>query len=391
MRTMENFEFEKPWIGLNLSPLGWRPQTGISNYVLQLIRAFLASPERSGALSYFLYSRRKSARGEVEALVGRPVRSSRLPDKALFRLLWLPFLDRWGMDGLRVFHETSIYPRAIPSSCRMIFTLYDVLPLIRPDWYSPFAVREYHEAFHRAERFADRIIVQSLAAQTDVLKVAPRLEKKLALIPNGVDGEAFRADFPPAAVDRALAVLGLNRPYVLFTGAIQPRKNVDHLVQAFSRMAGGAPHTLVLAGPVGWRGKEILARIEASPGRTRVRYLGFVPARWLPALYRGADLFVFPSYAEGFGLTLLEAMASGVPVVTSAIPALSEIAGDAALLVHPDDVDGLARSMRRGLEDRELRKALIDKGLKRARRYSWSRTADLTWALYRSTAGESGR
>jgi glycosyltransferase involved in cell wall biosynthesis len=294
------------------------------------------------------------------------------------------------MDGLRVYHETSIYSRAVPSSCRMVYTLHDVLPLIRPDLYSPFAVREYAAAFRRAERSADRIIVLSLAARTDVLKAAPRLERKLALIPHGVDGETFRADLPPEAVDRALAALGLKRPYVLFTGAIQPRKNVDRLVQAFIRMAGDVPHTLVLAGPVGWRGKEILARIEASPGRTRVRYLGFVPAPWLPALYRGADLYVFPSYAEGFGLTLLEAMASGVPVVTSTISAMPEVAGDAALLVHPDDIDGLARSMRRGLEDRELRRTLIDRGLERARRYTWSRTAGLTWDLYRSAAGESG-
>jgi glycosyltransferase involved in cell wall biosynthesis len=387
---MDDPKRERPWLGLNVSALGWREQTGISNYVRQLVRAFLSSPERSGAISYFLSGRWKSARGEVEALVGRSVRSSRLPEKALFRLHHLPFLARRGMAGLRVYHETSMYPRAAPSSCRRIYTLYDVLPLIRPDWYSPSAVRGYVAAFGRAARSADRIIVQSLAARADVLQAAPGLEKKLALIPNGVDREVFRADIPSADVDRVLADLGLKQPYILFAGAIQPRKNVDHLVQAFFQLAGDVPHSLVLAGPVGWQGREILARIEASVLRARVRHVGFVPAAHLPALYRGADLYAFPSRGEGFGLTLLEAMASGVPVLTSSVSALPEVAGEAALLVHPEDIDGLAGAMRRGLEDPELRRTLIERGLAQAARYAWSRTADLTWDLYRHEAGESG-
>ena len=266
----------------------------------------------------------------------------------------------------------------------MIYTLYDVLPLVRADWYSPFAVREYKVAFGRAARRADRIIVQSQAARADALEAAPALETKLEAIPNGVNLAEFRPDIPEAEVAAALAALGLERPYILFTGAIQPRKNVDGLLKAFLSLIAEIPHTLVLAGPLGWRGEEITAGISTEPGPARVRHIGFVPAPLLPALYRGADLYVFPSRGEGFGLTVLEAMAGGVPVVASSVSATAETAGDAALLVHPDDGEGLAAAMRRGLEDQDLRRGLIAKGLARAREFSWSRTADMTWDLYRS-------
>lgn len=374
----------QPWVGLNLSPLSWPERTGISSYVGQLLKSYRETPERSDALACFLYSRHRFAKAALEAEAGRTVHSSRLPEKALFRLSRLPGWRPAGMSGLRVYHETSLYPAPIPSSCVMIYTLYDVLPLVRPDWYSPFAVREYKAAFGRAARRADRIIVQSHTARADVLAAAPALEGKLAVIPNGVNGGEFRPDIPEEEVAAALRVLGLDRPYVLFTGAIQPRKNVDGLLKAFLGLIAEIPHTLVLAGPLGWRGEEITAGVSTEPGPARVRHIGFVPAPLLPALYRGADLYVFPSRGEGFGLTVLEAMASGAPVVASSVSATAETAGDAALLVHPDDGDGLAGAILRGLQDQDLRRELIAKGLARAREYSWSRTADLTWDLYRS-------
>lgn len=373
-----------PWAGLNLSPLSWLERTGISSYVGYLLKAFRAEPERYAALSFFLHSRRKSAGAEVEALAGRTVRASKLPEKALFRLSGLPGWRAAGMSGLSVYHETSLYPGPCPRSCAMIYTLYDVLPLLHPDWYSPFSVREYRAAFKRASKTAARIIVQSKAAEKDVLEAAPHLEDKIINIPNGVDLERFRPDILEGEVDAALSALGLKRPYILFTGAIQPRKNVNGLVRAFRRLIVDAPHTLVLAGPVGWRGEETLAEIAGSSLSERVKRLGFVPEERLPALYRGADLYAFPSRGEGFGLTVLEAMACGVPVVASSVSAMPEVAGGAALLVHPDDDLGLAAAMRRILEAKGFRAFLIDKGLARAREYPWSRTADLTWSLYRN-------
>ncbi|MCX6561757.1 MAG: glycosyltransferase family 1 protein [Candidatus Aminicenantes bacterium] len=367
---------------MNLSPISWPERTGISSYVYQLVRAYASDPAKAEAMAGFVYSRRKAAQSTVEDLAGFPIRSLRLPEKATFRLLRLPHLNRWGMAGLRVYHETSLYPRPVPPACKMIYTLYDVLPLIHPDWYSPFSVREYKSALNRASRTAGRIIVQSRAALRDVLQAAPRLEKKLIFIPNGVDRREFRPDIPAETVKGALAGLGLKPPYILFTGAIQPRKNVDGLIRAFLHLIGDIPHTLVLAGPVGWKGREILAAIEDDSARGRIRHLGFVPAQWLPALYQAADLYVFPSRGEGFGLTVLEAMASGVPVVTSSVSAMPEVAGQAALLVHPDDGEALAAAMRRTLEDRDLRRTMIEAGLRRAGEFPWSRTADLTWKLY---------
>lgn len=382
MRGMPATAAPGPWIGLNLSPLSWSERTGISSYVEQLLKAYRVSPERCGALEGFVYSRHGDAKAKLEAEFGRPVRSLKMPERALFRLFHLPGMAGWGMSGLRVYHETSLYTRSVPRGCRLIYTLYDVLPLIRPEWYSPFAVREYKAAFKRAARAADRIIVQSMAARRDALEAAPELEGKLVTVPNGVNVEKFRPDISDSQVASALAALGIERPYILFTGAIQPRKNVDGLLKAFLNLAAEMPHNLVLAGPLGWRGDEIRDALHAGTAAGRVRRLGFVPAPLLPALYRGADLYVFPSRGEGFGLTVLEAMACGVPVVASSVSATAEVAGDAALLVHPDDAEGLAAAIRRGIEDKSLRRDLIARGLDRSREFSWSRTADRTWDLY---------
>jgi glycosyltransferase involved in cell wall biosynthesis len=377
-------------VAINVSPLGWRPRSGISTYVRSLLTEHLRVPERAARVACFLYARRGSAVGEAEALLGRDVRVWRLPERAAFRLFRLPALRSWGMDGIDAYHETSIYLRALPRRCRAVYTVYDVLPLLKPEWYSSFSAGEYSRAFHPSVKRADRIIVQSRAARSDLLEIDPSLEGKLAVVPNGVDTDIFRPADPGAGPEEAPAKLGIPRPYILFTGAVQPRKNVDRLARAFARIAADAPHALVLAGPVGWRGKEILARIRSGPAGDRVRHLGFVPDGLLPGLYRAADLYAFPSRAEGFGLTVLEAMASGVPVVTSSVSALPEVAGDASLIVHPDDEEGLAAAMRRVLEDAGVRRELAAKGLARAREFSWARTAAETWALCSDGSNERG-
>ena len=151
---------------------------------------------------------------------------------------------------------------------------------------------------------------------------------------------------------------GLARPYALFVGTIQPRKNVVRLAQAYARLAqGGVPWDLVLAGAPGWLSDPLLAELEELSLGDRLHRLGYVPDGDLPALLRGALFFVFPSLFEGFGLPVLEAQSYGVPVVTSNNSALPEVAGDAALLVDPTDVDAIADAMLRVSQDEALRAA----------------------------------
>jgi glycosyltransferase involved in cell wall biosynthesis len=190
----------------------------------------------------------------------------------------------------------------------------------------------------------------------------------------GVD--ATPAD--PQEIQRVRGLHGLDRPYILWTGTMEPRKNLPRLLHAFGKLA--PEMDLVLVGPKGW--KENIERLLAGQ-RPDIKVLGFLPARELRALYAGADLFCFPSLEEGFGLPVLEAMAQGTPVVTSSGTSTEELGRDAAGLVDPKKADSIMEGMRVVLEDRALSERLSEAGRKRALEYSWERTAQLTLDAYR--------
>jgi len=176
---------------------------------------------------------------------------------------------------------------------------------------------------------------------------------------------------------------GLEGPFLLSVGSLEPGKNRERLLQAFARLqARGLKHTLVVAGQRAWRyeGEAPLARRLGLADS--VRFLGHVPQADLPALYSAADLFVFPSLYEGFGLPALEAMACGTPVVASNVSALPEVVGDAALQVSPLDVEALADAIERLLRDDRLRADLRERGLERARQFSWEKAARRTAEVY---------
>jgi glycosyltransferase involved in cell wall biosynthesis len=178
------------------------------------------------------------------------------------------------------------------------------------------------------------------------------------------------------------------RPYVLFVGTLEPRKNVVTLVRAYRQVAPDVPHALVLTGPDGWFAQE-MDRELARPGPGTVVRTGLVDEADLDALYRGADAFAYPSAYEGFGLPVLEALARGVPTIASDIPALREVAGDAALLVEPGDVAELAEALARVLTDAALAQDLRARGPARAAGYSWAATARATLQAYRHVTGSA--
>jgi alpha-1,3-rhamnosyl/mannosyltransferase len=198
----------------------------------------------------------------------------------------------------------------------------------------------------------------------------------MRIVPNGVDLD--RATEVDADRVRRRYDVG-ERPYVFWIGTWQPRKNVRVLVEAFARLDPELPHRLLLAGPEGWVADD---RAAVAALGDRVRLLGPVPGADAAALYAGADLFVFPSRHEGFGIPVLEAMAQGTPVVASDIPVLREVGGDAARFVPVDDAAELADAMGALLRDPAARAALVARGLHHVQGYSWERCADATIAVY---------
>jgi glycosyltransferase involved in cell wall biosynthesis len=190
----------------------------------------------------------------------------------------------------------------------------------------------------------------------------------------------------PQTLLPSLTWLGLEpEAYVLFVGTIEPRKNIERLLRVYERMPAKLRlrWPLVLAGHHGWNSQHLHAQIQAAQSQGWLRYLGYVPQHRLPELMAGARLFVFPSLYEGFGLQVLEAMASGVPVVSSTASSLPEVCGDAALMHDPQDDEMLLAHLKKGLEDEVWREQARARGMVQAGRFSWARCNEQTLAAYR--------
>jgi alpha-1,3-rhamnosyl/mannosyltransferase len=262
-------------------------------------------------------------------------------------------------------------------------TIHDAIPLRHPEWANP-RLRSLKNLLLRSSfGWADRVLVLSRATIAEVVEHYRVPESRIAVTPLGVDDAWFVAPAAEALAD-TLRRYGLARGYLLFVGTLQPRKNVERVVDAYGRLPPTlrASFDLVVVGKVGWSAAPIVAKLRERAGEG-VRWLERVPDVDLRMLYRGAAGFVFPSLYEGFGLPVLEAFASGVPVVTSNVTSLPEVAGDAALLVDPLDADAIAQAMARILDDRALAGSLRAKGAARALGFSWEACAAKTAAVLR--------
>jgi glycosyltransferase involved in cell wall biosynthesis len=234
------------------------------------------------------------------------------------------------------------------------------------------SLREYLErVVPRSVARADRVLADSKSTRDDLVAYFDTPPEKVEVLYSGVDSR-FRPEKAPGEEERLKTKYGIESRYILSVGTLQPRKNYVRLIKAFANLPL-ANLQLVIAGGRGWLYEEIFA--EAEKHGNRVHVLGFVDDADLPALYRGAALFAFPSLYEGFGIPPLEAMACSVPVVCSNASSLPEVAGDAALTVDPLDVNALAQAMMRVLEGPSLQQEMTDKGLAQAARFTWKKAA----------------
>jgi glycosyltransferase involved in cell wall biosynthesis len=266
-------------------------------------------------------------------------------------------------------------------------TVFDAIPLSHPDWANPRLRSVKNLVLRRSARWADRVIAISRAMVPELVAHYGIEEARIAVTPLGVDASWFE----PVPAARVAAVRERHRlaeRYLLFVGTLQPRKNVARILAAFERLppAVARDAQLVIAGRAGWHAEEVVAALRAAGANGRVRWLDYVPEQDLRPLYRGASAFVFPSLYEGFGLPVLEAFASEVPVIASNVTSLPEVAGDAAILVDPLDTDAIAEAMASLLDDPATGARLRERGLARARTYTWERCAQATLAVLRAMA-----
>jgi glycosyltransferase involved in cell wall biosynthesis len=303
-----------------------------------------------------------------------PVRQLPLPRRILYETWqWLrwPEVER-ASGAVDVVHDMGyVVP---PSTAPLVVTIHDLLFRRYPEHYGWHTRLVLERGLRLARRHARLVICPSRATMLDCVEAGID-EGRLRLVPWGVRSMDRRSG-ERTILDR----LGLDRPYVLFVGTLEPRKNLRRVVEAFQRLRRDDLE-LVLAGPRGWK--------ERPPdvGTPGVRWLGPVRREDLGALYAGARVVAYPSLAEGFGLPVLEAMAAGAPVVTSAGTSMEEVAGDAVVLVDALDVDAIGAGIARVLNDRELEARLRARGPSRAAHYSWNRSAALAADVYAEAAG----
>jgi len=272
-------------------------------------------------------------------------------------LPWLPLL-RWTLPAADVFHVSNQI-RHPPRRSKLTATIYDMTCRLMPELHTAANIQADESLAKNVLARADRLIAISENSKQDAARLLSLDAERIEVIYPGVPEVYFGAQARPS-----------EKPYVLYVGAIEPRKNLDTLLDAWESFRLRGDFDLIVAGASGWAGAKTLARLAARP--PGVRYLGYVPEDELPGLTAGASAFVYPSLYEGFGLPVAQAMAAGVPVITSNTSCLPEVAGGGALLVDPRSAAEIQCAMEKLLASPELGRELGAAGRVRAQReYRW--------------------
>lgn len=274
----------------------------------------------------------------------------------------------------------TFFPIRAMHSPTVVTTLHDLTFFRNPGWFPMRRALLYQSLAWRTVRQSDLLIADSACTADDIQRYLGVTEDRIQLVPLGTAPPS-----PAASTDIAeiRSRYHLPQTFFLFVGTIEPRKNLPRLIRAWDSIAGNCGCNLVIAGREGWKTREYRSALKGARHASRIHTLGFVPSDDLHALYSAATAFVWPSLCEGFGLPPLDAMACGVPVLTSATSSLPEVTGDAALLVDPEDESAIASGLLRILRDEKLRDQLIEAGRERARMLSWDSTIEKTVHAYR--------
>ncbi len=353
-------------IGIDISRLATRQRTGTERYTWELLAALAADP---GPHQYILYCREMPS--DLPTLA--PEMSIRvLPGARLWthtRLAWDVFIDRPDV----LFIPSHVIPWNAPllRGTRVVTTIHDLGFLAYAAAHTTFQNIYLRVSTRWAAWVADGIIAISQATADDLVRYTGVDRQRIQVIAHGVSAAFRPSNATPQAYTR----------YFLSVGTLQPRKNLQRLIEAFVRMPQTHDTHLVIAGKVGWLGEPLQALIDASPVRKNIHMVGFVSDVELYGLLASARAFVFPSLYEGFGMPVLEAMASGTTVVCAQTTALPEVAGDAAVYFDPLSVPSITDALQRVDRDDLLVAACVARGLARVKQYTWARCASATRSM----------
>lgn len=300
--------------------------------------------------------------------------------------LFLPSFIR--KNGYEVYISPNYTTSPFHSGYKVISVVHDLIPFLYKKYFASASIK--WKLFHSNETIAkmmlgtsEIVVTDSEATRTDLEELLEVNPDKVRVIYPGVDPN-FKY-VPRANIADFLKEIGLTKAYTIFVGTLEPRKNIVRIIQAYNqvRESGKYNGMLVLVGKKGWQYKPIFKEIEKSVFKADIKYMSYVQDSFLPALISGADVLIYPSLYEGFGLPILEGMACGTPVITSRLSSMPEVGGEAAFYIDPLSVDEIASGIDRITNDKKVREELIQKGYKQVHKFSWNKTADEVLKLCR--------
>ena len=371
-------------IGVDARPISCPQLTGIGVYLNSLLQALQELDEEN---HYYLISN-----GAIYFEVINPrwkKIEGRLPQRKI-STLWMQFcvpriasavkLDLfWGPR-----HQLPLF---MPKNIKTVLTVHDIVHVLFPHTMNlPNLVVE-RLLMRRSIRRADYVIADSISTASGIQEHYQVRPTKIGVVYPG--GPTFSEHIhSPVSDDEKLP-----GKYFLFVGTLEPRKNLRAILDAFALLDTEREDVdLVVVGNIGWKTKDVMSLLKAHRYRSRIHFTGYVDAARLSFIYRNALCLLYPSLYEGFGFPILEAMTYGVPVLTSNVSSMPEVAGDAALLVDPNDVKGLADAMNKILVNGDMRNIMVSKGYERVREFSWKRCAEETLGIFEKVmSGKVGR
>ncbi len=366
-------------ISIDAMPLLVR-SAGVKNYLFHWIAHLERVAPRDVRFDLFPWVGRPGALNHESSQVGALHTWSSLALFHFFNLPGNPAVN-WVERG-DVFHASKLLNP--PRRPRLTATLYDLTCWSMPDFHTPANVRWEHRMAERVWKRADGLIAISEHTRDDAVQRLGLDPHRIRVIYPGVDRRYF--DVTPAESMAVIARYGLSKRFILSVGTLEPRKNISLALGAWKSLYGAFQDQFcyVIAGPEGWGASETVRQLRENP--PGVRYLGYVPEADLPGLIAGAALLFYPSLHEGFGFPVAQAMACGIPVLTSGVSALPEVAGGGALFADPLSVEDLRSNLERLLLSQALREKLGQAGRQRAARYRWEEAARQSMEFFREVA-----
>lgn len=299
----------------------------------------------------------------------------KLPFRFLLEQFYIPTLvKKYKIDLIHSLHYS--FP-LINMKCKRVITIHDLTFFIYPRLHT-FVKRHFFKWFIKQSCKTNNILIcVSESTAKDLDKFIPKAKDIRMVIPLAVSTN-YNIN------NNVLNQFGVNSEYILFIGTLEPRKNIDKLIEAYYRCKNKDKYKLVIVGKKGWYYDSIFKRIKEFGLENQVIFTGFVTENEKWNLLYNATLFVYPSYYEGFGLPILEAMIMGIPVITSNVSSMPEVAGKAAILINPNDVEEISLAIDTVLNDKNRQNHMKDLGIKQANNFTWDNTAKLTMDVYKN-------